>query len=105
MEKHPMANEFFDDLKQSLMEGLEHAQGKRLDLRTTTLPRPPKRLSSVDIATLRSRTNLSQSVFAMYLNVSVKTVQAWEQGVRQPSDAALKLLSIANEKPEAIFGR
>lgn len=98
-----MKNEFFEDLKQSLLEGLEHAEGKRSDLRVTILPRPPKALSSTEIASIRSRTKLSQSVFAMYLNVSVKTVQAWEQGSRRPSDAALKLLSIAKDKPEAIF--
>jgi DNA-binding transcriptional regulator YiaG len=35
--------------------------------------------------------------------VSVKTVQAWEQGVRVPSDAALKLLSVAKHHPEALL--
>ncbi len=98
-----MANEFFEELKQSMIEGLEHAQGKRCDLRVTTLPRPPKKLTSSEIAKIRSRTKLSQSVFAMYLNVSVKTVQAWEQGSRKPSDAALKLLSIARDNPQAVF--
>jgi DNA-binding transcriptional regulator YiaG len=29
-------------------------------------------------------------------------VQAWEQGVRVPSDAALKLLNIARNRPEAL---
>jgi putative transcriptional regulator len=98
-----MKNEFFEDLKQSMTEGLDHARGKREGLRETTLPRPPKKLTSFEIAGIRSKTKLSQSVFAMYLNVSVKTVQAWEQGSRTPSDAALKLLSIANDRPEAIF--
>jgi putative transcriptional regulator len=37
------------------------------------------------------------------LNVSVKTVQAWEQGVRKPSDAALKLLAIAEKHPEVLL--
>ena len=35
-------NEFFEDLKAGLQVALEHAEGKRMDLRTTTLPRPPK---------------------------------------------------------------
>lgn len=98
-----MVNEFFEELKQSMIDGLEHAQGKRTDLRVTTLPRPPKKLSSADIAGIRSKANLSQSVFARYLNVSIKTVQAWEQGSRKPSDAALKLLSIAKDNPQIIF--
>ncbi len=98
-----MANKFFEELKQSMIEGLEHAHGKRSDLRVTTLPRPPKKLSNMEIATIRSKAKLSQSVFARYLNVSIKTVQAWEQGSRTPSDAALKLLSIARDNPQIIF--
>lgn len=98
-----MTNEFFEELKGSMLEGLEHARGHRSDLRVTTLPRPPKKLSSVEIAKIRSQAKLSQSVFARYLNVSIKTVQAWEQGSRTPSDAALKLLSIARDNPQIIF--
>jgi putative transcriptional regulator len=45
----------------------------------------------------------SQSAFAYLLNVSPKTVQAWEQGLRSPSDAALKLLAIAEKHPEVLL--
>ena len=98
-----MTNDFFEELKVSMIEGLEHARGDRSDLRVITLPRPPKKLSSTEIVKIRSRAKLSQSVFARYLNVSIKTVQAWEQGSRNPSDAALKLLSIARDNPQVIF--
>jgi DNA-binding transcriptional regulator YiaG len=30
-------------------------------------------------------------------------LQAWEQGLRTPSDAALKLLNIAKNHPEALI--
>jgi hypothetical protein len=39
-------NEFFEELKAGLNAAIEHAQGRRKDLRTTTLPRPPKALSA-----------------------------------------------------------
>jgi putative transcriptional regulator len=42
-------------------------------------------------------------MFARLLNVSMKTVQAWEQGTRTPSDAGLKLLAIAEKHPEALL--
>lgn len=45
----------------------------------------------------------SQAVFAMMLNISPKTVQAWEQGSREPGDAALKLLTIAKKHPEVLL--
>jgi putative transcriptional regulator len=90
-------------LKLSLEQALQHARGARHDLRTTVLPAPPKPMKKQEIVKLRQQLNLSQAVFASVLNVSVKTVQAWEQGLRQPSDAALKLLTIAKKHPEVLL--
>lgn len=98
-----MDKKLFDEFKQSLQEMVEHSEGKRNDLRVTTLRRPPKKLTSAEIADLRAKLNASQSVFAGYLNVSVKTVQAWEQGLGKPSGAALKLLSIVKKRPKVLF--
>jgi len=96
-------NEFFEELKAGLGSAIEHAKGKRSDLRTTTLPRPPKELSAKEIAKLRSQLNVSQAVFARYLNISTKTVQSWEQGTGKPSGASLKLLSIAKKNPHVLL--
>ena len=41
----------------------------------------------------RQRTGLSQSQFAALLGVSVRTLQGWEQGRKQPSGAARTLCS------------
>ena len=101
--KKYMSDETFSELTESLTEALQHARGERSDLRTTTLPAPPPQLSKREIVELRQRLSYSQSVFAAVLNVSVKTVQAWEQGVRVPSDAALKLLSIARKHPDVLL--
>ena len=96
-------NEFFEELKAGLGAAIEHASGKRRDLRTTTLPRPPKELSAKEIAKLRSQLNVSQAVFARYLNISTKTVQSWEQGHGKPNGASLKLLSIAKKNPKILL--
>lgn len=93
----------FNQLTESLNQAIEHAQGKRKDLRTTTLPRPPQPITKDEIVSLREELNWSQSIFAHALNVSIKTVQAWEQGLRNPSDAALKLLSIAKKNPQILL--
>ncbi len=96
-----MDKQLFADLKESLGEAIEHASGKR-NLKTTTLPRPPKVMTRMDIAVLRGKMNASQAVFARCLNVSVKTVQAWEQG-KKPNGAALKLLSIVEKNPSILY--
>lgn len=95
----------FSEIEGALGEALEHARGRRPDLRTTriALPTAPKRMSAREIARLRDRLSYSQSMFARVLNVSTKTVQAWEQGAREPSDAALKLLTIADRHPEVLL--
>ena len=46
---------------------------------------------------------VSQSVFAQLLGVSIRTLQEWEQGRREPSGAASTLLRIALKSPEAIL--
>ena len=51
----------------------------------------------------RERTGLSQSQFAMLLGVSVRTLQGWEQGRKQPSGAARTLLTIARINPKALL--
>ncbi len=96
-------NEFFEELKAGLSAAIEHAQGKRKDLRTTTLPRPPKEMSAKEIVKVRSQLNVSQAVFARYLNISTKTVQSWEQGLGKPNGASLKLLSIAKKNPKILL--
>jgi putative transcriptional regulator len=96
-----MKKETFGELLGSMKEALEHAEGKR-NLRTTTLPLPPAPLNGRAVKRVRAALHASQAVFARYLNVSTKLVQAWEADWRVPEGPALVLLHIAAEQPWLI---
>lgn len=100
-----MTDEAFGELKAAMEDALAFERGERRDLKITRIqaPRPPKAMSARDIVQIRRKLNCSQTVFAMMLNISPKTVQAWEQGSREPGDAALKLLTIAKKHPEILL--
>ncbi|MFG1496107.1 DNA-binding transcriptional regulator [Saccharospirillum sp. HFRX-1] len=59
---------------------------------------PITQYSASQIKQIRTRSKASQAVFAAYLNTSRSTVQKWEQGVKKPNGAALKLLNLVDRK-------
>src|SRR5437868_10219307 len=96
----------FERVKVGLEECIAHAKGE-LTLVTTVLPSPPPAVNAAGVTRIRKRLRMSQGVFAAALNVSPKTVQSWEQGIRQPSQGALRLLEIFDRQPktvQALFG-
>ena len=93
----------FGGLKQSLREALTYERGKTGELRVSELPPPPKPLSPTQIRAIRQSFNVSQAVFARIINVSANAVESWEQGVRHPREATLKLLTIAHKHPEVLL--
>jgi putative transcriptional regulator len=82
-----------------ILEGIQEIQKHRaglVRLKSTELsmPSPPH--------VIRAELNLSQSAFAAMLGVSVRTLQDWEQGRRQPQGPALALLRVAEQFPEVL---
>lgn len=54
-------------------------------------------------AEARTRTGLSQQDFARLIGVSVRTLQDWEQGRREPTGAAKMLLRVAASHPDVLL--
>jgi len=101
-----MTNEESSDLLQSASQALAMVKGSKLiggRISVRQAPAEPRRRDKRDIVELRERLKFSQGMLARALNVSPSTVQAWEAGRRTPSDAALKLLAIAEKHPEDLF--
>ena len=90
-------------LKTSLEEAIRHARGE-ITLKTTVveLPDEPPEIDAPTLVAIRDQSRMSQAVFARLLNVSSKTVQSWEQGLRNPSQAARRLIQIFSQHPETV---
>ena len=97
-----MEDKLFADLLESARQALDHARGK-LELRTITLPPPPPPMNAREVRRLRTRLRASQAVFAGYLNVSTKLVQAWESARRTPDGPALLLLRLTERNPGVLL--
>ncbi len=59
---------------------------------------PVEVLSPAEIRALREREQVSQPVFARYLNVRRDAVSKWERGEKRPDGPSLKLLNLVRAK-------
>ena len=57
----------------------------------------PSTIEPAQIKLIREANNVSQPVFARYLNTSESTVEKWETGAKRPSGMALKLLTVVQK--------
>jgi len=82
------------DIGNEILEGIDSirkGKGKRY------------RLELPNIEKIRHELHLSQSAFAGFMGISLRTLQEWEQGRRKPSGPAIMLLKIAEKHPEAFI--
>ena len=63
---------------------------------------PDNRLTPIEIKKIRTFMQLSQSVFAKLLNVSISSIRQWEQGQRNPSGSTMILLELLQENPNLL---
>ena len=89
----------FDDIKTGLGQEIEYEKGN-LKAKTTLLTvAPVESFKPEEIRSIRNSTGLTQVMFAKYIGVSVKTVEAWEAGRNHPEGAACRLLSMTRSDP------
>ena len=88
-------NNIYESIVTGLSEAIDDAKSteKKLKRRIVSIV-PVKEYSAQEIKDIRGTTGLSQKLFASYMGVSDKTVEAWESGVNRPSGAASRILSM-----------
>jgi putative transcriptional regulator len=88
------------DLNAELLESINQMNAGQIG-RVSVVTRTGQVIES-PVAKARIASRLSQSQFAQLLGISVRTLQEWEQGRRQPSGAAKTLLRVAENHPEYL---
>jgi len=82
------------NIGQEILQGIRDIKAGRIGRRFT--------IDSFAIVRAREKSDLSQSQFAALLGVSVRTLQEWEQGRREPSAAAQTLIRVADKHPKVL---
>jgi putative transcriptional regulator len=88
-----MEEKLFADLVESLKEAVEISKGQAGPSRRFLVSQP-------EVKVIREKIGLTQSEFAGLMQVSIKTLQNWEQGRRSPTGPAAALLRIVANTPE-----
>lgn len=88
----------YESLKKGLTEAIAVERNEIKARKVTYVFTPVKKYSNVQVKKIRNNANMTQSVFANYMGVSPKTVEAWEKGTNHPVGPACRLLSLLEHK-------
>lgn len=92
-------------LLKSASEAVAHIkEDLSLTERIASLIEEPPEFSKTKIKKVRTKLGVSQSVFARIFGESTSAIQHWEQGKRNMSKSARRLLDLIEKDPETIFG-
>ena len=85
----------YESIIEGLNEAIEDAKSSEKKLKRNVVHvEPIKEYNAEEVKKIRLNTGMSQNVFASYMGVSCKTVEAWESGKNHPSGAASRLLNM-----------
>lgn len=82
------------DIGGEILQGIRDIKAGRIGRRYT--------IGSYPIVRAREKSGLSQAEFAQLLGVSIRTIQDWEQGRREPNAAAKTLIKVAELHPSVL---
>ena len=87
-------SEFFEELMTELNEAVEIEKGTLKGRKTIYEIQPVKKYDNTQIKQIRTSVGMTQVLFADYMGVSAKTVEAWEKGTNHPTGTACRLISM-----------
>ncbi len=93
------------EIAEGMIEAIDIAKGLNSNARVSQLelPDPAPEFSKEEIKREREKLGMKQREFAALLNVSVKTIEAWEAGKKHPGPPAKRLLQIISDPLTSEF--
>ena len=91
--------EVYKGIVQGLEEAIAYNEGK-VKARTNTISiSPVPDFEAKEIKNIRNELGMTQVLFAGFMGVSTKTVEAWESGRNMPDGPARRILSMLEVDP------
>ena len=87
------------EVGESIIRGMEEALAFANGEKNAAVVHIPE---EINVRRIRKKLNMSQSVFADYFGVNLRTIQDWEQGRRVPTGAAKNFLFVIDQEPDAV---
>ena len=88
-----MSDSIFNELYASMQQAELIAKGEMKPANVT-------RYEIADVKAIRAQLDVSQKELANAMDVSIDTVKSWEQGRRNPTGLASKVLTLLSREPE-----
>jgi len=93
----------FDSVSKSLNEAIDYERGNTNGVRkrvVTVMPVP--QYKGIEIKRIREELKITQANFAELMGVSVKTVEAWENGRNIPQGPAQRMLDLLKNESDIV---
>ena len=90
----------YDGIMQGLQEAVDYNEDK-IKARSNTISIDPiPKFKAQEIKNIRSELGMTQYLFAGFMGVSLKMVEAWEAGRNMPNGPASRILAMLKADPD-----
>jgi putative transcriptional regulator len=93
-----MMSKVGQSILQGATEALSYAQVNKRGFRTHKVKVP----KIIDVRAIREKLHMTRNQFADHFGFSIRTLEKWEQGIRQPEGAARAYLVVINHNSKAV---
>lgn len=87
-----------ESLLRGAAEALNYAKGQDIAAKTHKVKIPQQ----IDVRALRNKLHMTRNEFADNFGFSIRTLEKWEQGIRQPEGAARAYLTVIARNPKVV---